>query len=154
LLPSTTHLGLESDPVCSVCSVRPPGTNSFLDEIGIECPERTLATLLFGIGWPLRHRVVPNAATERWCGATRARSPYRPRSRPGQRTARARHPTRRDGEARCIAAPQPSILHARSPLAGMSQNTVERSALYAGESARHIHDIIPAAQALTRLTPG
>jgi nitronate monooxygenase len=29
--------------------------------------KRTLATDLFGFGWPLRHRVVPNAATERWC---------------------------------------------------------------------------------------
>src|SRR5207245_9080549 len=27
---------------------------------------RTIVTTLFGLGWPLRHRVVPNAATERW----------------------------------------------------------------------------------------
>jgi NAD(P)H-dependent flavin oxidoreductase YrpB (nitropropane dioxygenase family) len=30
---------------------------------------RTLLTQLFGVGWPLKHRVVPNAATERWCDA-------------------------------------------------------------------------------------
>ncbi len=29
----------------------------------------TLVTLLFGLGWHGLHRVVPNAATERWCGA-------------------------------------------------------------------------------------
>ena len=23
--------------------------------------------MLFGFGWPLRHRVIPNSATERWC---------------------------------------------------------------------------------------
>jgi NAD(P)H-dependent flavin oxidoreductase YrpB (nitropropane dioxygenase family) len=37
---------------------------------------RTVVTELFGFGWPARHRVVPNAAFERWCepmrGATRA----------------------------------------------------------------------------------
>lgn len=27
----------------------------------------TLVTLLFGLGWPALHRVVPNGATERWC---------------------------------------------------------------------------------------
>jgi NAD(P)H-dependent flavin oxidoreductase YrpB (nitropropane dioxygenase family) len=27
----------------------------------------TIVTELFGFGWPARHRVVPNAATERWC---------------------------------------------------------------------------------------
>src|SRR6185312_13464344 len=31
--------------------------------------QRTLDTELFGIGWPLRHRVIPNAATDRWCRA-------------------------------------------------------------------------------------
>ncbi len=28
---------------------------------------RTLETWLFGVGWPMRHRVLPNAATDRWC---------------------------------------------------------------------------------------
>src|SRR6516225_5951529 len=30
--------------------------------------DRTIETNLFGLSWPLRHRVVPNAATRRWCG--------------------------------------------------------------------------------------
>lgn len=29
--------------------------------------DRTIETNLFGLSWPLRHRVVPNAATHRWC---------------------------------------------------------------------------------------
>src|SRR5260221_733375 len=37
--------------------------------------ETTLETLLFGLGWHARHRVVPNAATERWC----VRDPLGPR---------------------------------------------------------------------------
>lgn len=56
--------------------------------------ERTLETQLFGLSWPMRHRVIPNAATERWCrggergpcsGAWRRRRPFTvstPRSRP------------------------------------------------------------------------
>lgn len=31
--------------------------------------DNTIETNLFGLSWPLRHRVVPNAATRRWCGA-------------------------------------------------------------------------------------
>src|SRR5436189_98037 len=29
--------------------------------------DETLLTELFGVGWPAPHRVIPNAATERWC---------------------------------------------------------------------------------------
>jgi hypothetical protein len=29
--------------------------------------DKTIETDLFGFSWPLRHRVVPNAATRRWC---------------------------------------------------------------------------------------
>jgi hypothetical protein len=39
------------------------------------------------------------------------------------------------------------------PLAGMPENTVDRAALYAGETTRRLHDVIPAAQAVARLTP-
>ena len=31
--------------------------------------DRTIRTMLFGLGWPAPHRVIPNAATERWCRA-------------------------------------------------------------------------------------
>ena len=30
--------------------------------------DKTIETNLFGLSWPLRHRVVPNEATRRWCG--------------------------------------------------------------------------------------
>ena len=35
---------------------------------------RTIETQLFGLGWPMRHRVVPNAATDRWCRGDPRRS--------------------------------------------------------------------------------
>jgi nitronate monooxygenase len=116
--------------------------------------ERTLATLLFGVGWPLRHRVIPNAATERWC-ARRELGPPIVRVA-GRVSAPLGRITPLDAMGRLVALQHPSLpcFTPALPLAGMSQDTVERSALYAGESARHIHDIIPAAQALRRLTLG
>jgi hypothetical protein len=39
------------------------------------------------------------------------------------------------------------------PLAGMPDSAVERTALYAGETARRLQDIIPAEEAVLRLTP-
>jgi NAD(P)H-dependent flavin oxidoreductase YrpB (nitropropane dioxygenase family) len=36
--------------------------------------DATLLTSLFGVGWPMSHRVVANAATNRWC-ATRVQGP-------------------------------------------------------------------------------
>jgi len=38
--------------------------------------EETLSTMLFGLGWPLRHRVISNAATERWCRADELGPPW------------------------------------------------------------------------------
>jgi nitronate monooxygenase len=116
--------------------------------------ERTLATLLFGIGWPLRHRVTPNAATERWC-ARRELGPPIARIA-GRASAPLGRITPLDAMGRLVALQHPSLpfFTPALPLAGMSQNAVERSALYAGESARLIHDVIPATQAVMRLTPG
>jgi nitronate monooxygenase len=39
------------------------------------------------------------------------------------------------------------------PLAGMPERTVDAGALYAGETMHRLHDVIPAAEAVTRLTP-
>lgn len=116
--------------------------------------ERTLATLLFGVGWPLRHRVIPNAATERWCASSELGPPIARVA--GRVSAPLGRITPLEAMGRLVALQHSSLpfFTPALPLAGMSQNTVEHSALYAGESARHIHDIVPATQALTDLTPG
>jgi nitronate monooxygenase len=116
--------------------------------------ERTLATLLFGVGWPLRHRVVPNAATERWC----AQGELGPRS--ARAAGRLSAPLGRlvplDAIGGLIAAQRAGLpfFSPALPLAGMSADVVERSALYAGESARRMHDLLAAEQAVARLAPG
>ena len=38
-------------------------------------------------------------------------------------------------------------------VAGMPDRAADSTALYAGESVRRLHDIIPAAQAVAQLTP-
>jgi NAD(P)H-dependent flavin oxidoreductase YrpB (nitropropane dioxygenase family) len=111
---------------------------------------RTIETQLFGLGWPMRHRVVPNAATDRWCklhesGPAALRAAYKlstPLKRLPLSMAR-----------RLIAFQHPGV-----PLFGPSaalQETPERlldaSALYAGETALRIDSIVPAAEAVALL---
>jgi nitronate monooxygenase len=111
----------------------------------------TIETLLFSVAWHERHRVVPNAATDRWCRS----SPLGPR------------PVRAINR---IAAPLvrrlPSSLNASalrrqrrslpfygpaSILLGMDDRLVEVTPLYAGETAARIDNIVPAAQAVREL---
>jgi nitronate monooxygenase len=115
--------------------------------------ERTLATLLFGIGWPLRHRVIPNAATDRWCARHELGHPVARMA--GRLSAPIGRVTPLDAMGRLAALQRPELpfFTPALPLAGMPEDTVERTALYAGESARRLHDVIPAAQAVSRLAP-
>ncbi|HXE43786.1 MAG TPA: nitronate monooxygenase [Conexibacter sp.] len=115
--------------------------------------QRTLDTELFGIGWPLRHRVIPNAATDRWCRADE-RGPAAVRA-----AARLSAPLGRltplDAMGRLAALQRPAVpwFSPALPLAGMPAESVDRCALYAGETARRLHDVIPAAEAVGRLAP-
>jgi nitronate monooxygenase len=113
----------------------------------------TLTTLLFGLGWPLRHRVIPNAATERWCKP----SELDPRWARliGQLSAPLGHIMSLGGLG-TLAMRQRSGLPFFTPalpLAGMPESTVDSTALYAGESARRLHEVVPAAQAVALLAP-
>ena len=86
--------------------------------------DETLLTDLFGAGWPAPHRVVPNAATERWLGGVR---PLLPR-----RTNKGRTPggfSRSDRQSR----PQPpdgarGALHAAVPAAADDAGAAARTA--------------------------
>lgn len=115
--------------------------------------EHTLATLLFGIGWPLRHRVVPNAATERWCTRNDLGPPIARAM--GRISAPLGRLTPLDAMGRLMALQRPGLpfFSPALPLTGMSPDTVERSALYAGETVSRLHDVVPAAEAVARLAP-
>lgn len=112
----------------------------------------TIETRLFGVSWPDRHRVLPNAATERWApGGTVARG-----------AALATAATRPLARVLPLAAAAP-MAHAQRvgvpfygpapPTAGMPERLLDVTPLYAGTCVRAIADLIPAAEAVRRLTP-
>ncbi|HEY7893037.1 MAG TPA: nitronate monooxygenase [Solirubrobacteraceae bacterium] len=115
--------------------------------------QQTLATQLFGLGWPLLHRVVPNQATERWCARSELGPVY------ARLLARASAPIGRLAPLEAMGSlaawqrPALPLFSPALPLAGMPDSAVERTALYAGETARRLQDIIPAEEAVLRLTP-
>jgi NAD(P)H-dependent flavin oxidoreductase YrpB (nitropropane dioxygenase family) len=108
---------------------------------------RTIDTKLFGFAWPARHRVLPNAATDRWEGHPRL-------------TGALIAPTQVLGrliplESGARLAP---LQHARlplfgpsAPLEGMPERAVEVTPLYAGECVRRIHAIVSAEDAVREL---
>ena len=116
--------------------------------------DRTILTTLFGMGWPAApHRVVPNAATERWLrdGATAAvgvRALHRlsgvgARYLPPAVQARMVATQRAD---RPLLTPQPPTDDGRGAL-------VACGALYAGETALRIAAVRPAAELVGELSP-
>ena len=117
--------------------------------------DRTIRTKLFGLGWPAPHRIIPNAATRRWChpdGSTKAL----PAVLNAGSAVLARF-ARDDADADAILRLQRPMLPFFSPAAptkGMPDHWIERSALYAGDSARRIHSVVNAAEAVAALTPG
>lgn len=115
--------------------------------------QRTLRTQLFGFGWPLPHRVIPNAATDRWCredgmapawirGIGRLASPI-------SRMV----PLGALGTIAKLQRIDLGLFTAALPLRSMPAEFADRTALYAGETLHRIHDVIPAAEAVARLAP-
>jgi nitronate monooxygenase len=112
--------------------------------------DRTLETLLFGLGWPMRHRVVPNAATDRWCRAD-ARGPSTVRAAERLSGPLARLPMSVAVSLHRRQHPAIPLFGPASPLQGMAARLVDASALYAGETALRIESVIPAERAVAQL---
>jgi NAD(P)H-dependent flavin oxidoreductase YrpB (nitropropane dioxygenase family) len=115
--------------------------------------EATILTELFGIGWPAPHRVIANAATERWLQKDR-RGPALNRalnrlSVPG---ARCTPPAL---QARLLRAQRPNsrLLSPAGPTDDGPDTLLDAGALYAGETVARIRDVRPAAQIVADLTP-
>jgi nitronate monooxygenase len=89
----------------------------------------TLRTTLFGLGWPAPHRVIPNAATERWCHADGS-----PKTAPRLINARsailARIPTTTSLQR--MQTPGVPVFSPIAPTAEMPASAVDRTACYAG----------------------
>ncbi|OBH09717.1 nitronate monooxygenase [Mycobacterium sp. E1747] len=114
--------------------------------------DKTIETNLFGLSWPLRHRVVPNAATQRWCradGSAKAlpaaiNAVSRPMAALGYFDA---------GALMRLQSPARPLLTPLAPLAGTPDAWVDSAALYAGETALRIGELRSAAQAVADLSP-
>jgi len=113
----------------------------------------TILTELFGAGWPAPHRVVANAATERWLRGNR-RGPLLNRAlnrlfAPGTRYAPE------SLQARMIRAQRPGsrLLSPAGPTDDGPETLLDAGALYAGQTVARIVDVRPAAELVRDLTP-
>jgi NAD(P)H-dependent flavin oxidoreductase YrpB (nitropropane dioxygenase family) len=115
---------------------------------------RTLRTNLFGLAWPAPHRVVPNAATERWA-----------RGRPdGPKWSQAINalmaPSRRalpmDSVIQLVSMQRVSIpLYSPAALTrGMDARCADVTPLYAGERVVEMRALMPAAEVVRQLASG
>lgn len=113
--------------------------------------DKTIETNLFGLSWPLRHRVVPNAATRRWCdqnGKAKAlpaalNAASRPLSALGYFDA---------GPLMRLQSPGLPFFTPLAPVAGVPDSWLDSAALYAGETALRIGELTSAEQAVAELS--
>lgn len=115
--------------------------------------DSTILTELFGAGWPAPHRVVPNAATERWLGAD-ARPPLLNRAL-NRLSAPAARFTPVAVQPWLIRAQRPGsrLLFPLGPTDDGPPTLVDAGPLYAGETVRRIGEVRPAAELVAELTP-
>ncbi len=116
--------------------------------------EETILTELFGAGWPAPHRVVGNAATERWLRDDR-RGPALNRAINRLLSPGARY-TPESVVARMARAQRPGsrVLSPAGPTDDGPETLLEAGALYAGETVARIHDVRPAADLVREMVPG
>ncbi len=113
----------------------------------------TVVTELFGLGWPAPHRVVPNAATDRWL----RRDPR------GPAWMRAIHKLSSLGASRVPLSVQLRLAAAQRPsrpffgpaaaTADGPSSLVDAGPLYAGECIERIGDVRPAGELVRELAP-
>jgi nitronate monooxygenase len=115
--------------------------------------ETTILTELFGLSWPAPHRVVANAATDRWLRGN-GREPLLNRAvnrlfAPG---ARFSPPSL---QRRLIGAQRPAsrLLTPQGATDDGPPGLVDAGPLYAGETVKRIDEVRPAAAIVAALTP-
>jgi len=112
--------------------------------------ERTYRTTLFGFGWPAPHRVVANAATERWC-----HSDGTAKKLPELINARSAAVAKLGSLSPYIIARTQSarvpVFSPAAPVKQMPASVVDRAALYAGESVLRMDSVVSAREAVDDL---
>jgi nitronate monooxygenase len=114
--------------------------------------DATLLTELFGFAWPAPHRVIHNAATDRWlAGNTRVPSLNRMLNRLSAPAARFT-PARL--QQRLVRAQRPGgrLLTPLGPTDDGPETLLDAGPLYAGETVSRINEIRPAANIVALLS--
>jgi nitronate monooxygenase len=115
--------------------------------------ERTLLTELFGAGWPARHRVIANPATEHWLGGD-PRGPRLNRALNRLLAPGARYvPARLQARMALSQTPESRLLTPLGPTDDGPANLLDAGALYAGETVSRIDAVRPAGELVRALTP-
>jgi NAD(P)H-dependent flavin oxidoreductase YrpB (nitropropane dioxygenase family) len=118
---------------------------------------QTILTELFGAGWPAPHRVVPNAATERWLSPQDGRGRLERPPLANRALNRLLAPGARylpsSLQARMIGAQRPGsrLLSPAGPTDDGPATLVDAGALYAGETVARIDAVRPAADLVAEL---
>ena len=114
----------------------------------------TVLTELFGAGWPAPHRVVRNAATERWLrGDPRGPGWVRALNRAGAPLL-SRAPVSVQRRLAEMQSPRQPILGPVAATVDGPAGLVDSGPLYAGESVARINDIRPAGDLVRELASG
>jgi nitronate monooxygenase len=108
----------------------------------LQAAQETELTELFGTGWPARHRVIRNAAVERWGAGPAWMHAVNRVTAPVLRAVPPELATRSP-----LPAPLP-------PVAGADERLVDAGPLYAGETVARIGDIRPAGELTRELASG
>ncbi len=114
----------------------------------------TILTELFGLGWPSApHRVIPNAATERWLRDGSRLPAWIAAAQRVTRPVASRLPD--SVQVRALARQRPSVplLSPQPPTDDGPESLLDSGPLYAGESVKRIDDVAPAAELVAKLTP-
>jgi nitronate monooxygenase len=111
----------------------------------------TVLTELFGLAWPVPHRVLWNEATERWLARDpRGPSWVRALNRITAPLA-ARTPERMRAKLLQRQSVGLPLFSPQAPLAGMPSRLLDVTPLYAGETVARIHDVRPAREVTLEL---
>jgi nitronate monooxygenase len=111
----------------------------------------TILTDLFGVGWPAPHRVVPNAATDRWLKhGTQAPSWLRIFHR-ATAPVFSRAPVPMQFRLAATQTPGRPLFGPAAAIADGPSNLIDAGPLYAGQCIERINDIRPAGELVTEL---
>lgn len=115
--------------------------------------DETILTELFGFGWPAPHRVVANAATERWLRED-SRGPRLNRALNRLSRPPARYmPTSLQARIARAQRPDSHLLSPMGPTDDGPANLLDAGPLYAGETVARIDELRPATEIVDDLTP-